>query len=197
MPKKRRSRPQGSGQSLLGQGAHRQSRAAPRAAPRTSITSSRRRVSTRGERRRSASTSAIATTSISFPTTTGSRPSSRSTSSTMGWSDLNWLEDVHLGYEEGRAAVFDRNVNGWVTVPEKRQAAGQSAGPRHAGARATDQVPDVAAPPDGRSQQGLPQVLIAAIARNRSDSARMGQSGRNERISTPAGMLGLNIRLCQ
>ena len=36
----------------------------------------------------------------------------------MGWSDLNWLEDVHLGYEEGRAAVFDRNVNGWVTVPE-------------------------------------------------------------------------------
>ena len=38
--------------------------------------------------------------------------------STMGWSDLNWLEDVHLGYEEGKAAVFDRNVNGWVTVPE-------------------------------------------------------------------------------
>jgi hypothetical protein len=36
----------------------------------------------------------------------------------MGWSDLNWLEDVHLGYEEGRAAVFDRNINGWVTVPE-------------------------------------------------------------------------------
>jgi hypothetical protein len=38
---------------------------------------------------------------------------------TMGWSDLNWLEDVHLGYEEGRAAVFDRNINGWVTVPEE------------------------------------------------------------------------------
>jgi hypothetical protein len=37
---------------------------------------------------------------------------------TMGWEDLNWLEDVHLGYEEGRAAVFDRNVNGWVQVPE-------------------------------------------------------------------------------
>jgi len=36
----------------------------------------------------------------------------------MDWSDLNWLEDVHLGYEEGRAAVFDRNVNAWVTVPE-------------------------------------------------------------------------------
>ncbi len=36
----------------------------------------------------------------------------------MGWADLNWLEDVHMGYEEGRAAVFDRNINGWVTVPD-------------------------------------------------------------------------------
>jgi hypothetical protein len=36
---------------------------------------------------------------------------------TMGWADLNWLEDVHMGYEEGRPAVFDRNVNGWVQVP--------------------------------------------------------------------------------
>ena len=35
----------------------------------------------------------------------------------MGWDDLNWLEDVHLGYEEGRPAIFDRNINGWVTVP--------------------------------------------------------------------------------
>ena len=35
----------------------------------------------------------------------------------MGWRDLNWLEDVHLGYEEGRPAVFDRNINGWVSVP--------------------------------------------------------------------------------
>jgi len=39
----------------------------------------------------------------------------------MGWEDLNWLEDVHLGYEEGRPAVFDRNINGWVTVPEGMQ----------------------------------------------------------------------------
>ena len=35
----------------------------------------------------------------------------------MGWKDLNWLEDVHLGYEEGQPAVFDRNINGWVQVP--------------------------------------------------------------------------------
>ncbi len=37
---------------------------------------------------------------------------------TMGWDDLNWLEDFHMGYEDGRTAVFDRNINGWVTVPE-------------------------------------------------------------------------------
>ena len=36
----------------------------------------------------------------------------------MDWKDLNWLEDVHMGYEEDRSAVFDRNINGWVTVPE-------------------------------------------------------------------------------
>lgn len=36
----------------------------------------------------------------------------------MGWQDLNWLEDVHMGYEEGQPAVFDRNINGWVSVPE-------------------------------------------------------------------------------
>jgi hypothetical protein len=36
----------------------------------------------------------------------------------MGWDDLNWLEDVHLGYEEGRPAIFDRNINGWVSMPK-------------------------------------------------------------------------------
>ncbi len=36
----------------------------------------------------------------------------------MGWDDLNWLEDVHMGYEEGKPAVFDRNNNGWVRVPD-------------------------------------------------------------------------------
>ena len=37
----------------------------------------------------------------------------------MGWDDLNWLEDVHMGYEDGQPAVFDRNINGWVGVPEE------------------------------------------------------------------------------
>ena len=36
----------------------------------------------------------------------------------MGWDDLNWLEDVHMGYEDGNAAVFDRNISGWVRVPD-------------------------------------------------------------------------------
>ena len=35
----------------------------------------------------------------------------------MGWSDLNWLEDVHLGYEAGQPAVFNRNINSWVQIP--------------------------------------------------------------------------------
>ena len=36
----------------------------------------------------------------------------------MGWDDLNWLEDVHMGYEEGEPAIFDRNINGWVRIPK-------------------------------------------------------------------------------
>jgi len=36
----------------------------------------------------------------------------------MGWDDLNWLEDVHMGYEDSMAAVFDRNINGWVRIPD-------------------------------------------------------------------------------
>ena len=36
----------------------------------------------------------------------------------MDWQDLNWLEDVHMGYEEGKPAVFDRNINGWVSIPD-------------------------------------------------------------------------------
>ncbi len=49
----------------------------------------------------------------------------------MGWDDLNWLEDVHMGYEEGNAAVFDRNANGWIRIPKKNEAAEQPAGSRH------------------------------------------------------------------
>jgi hypothetical protein len=36
----------------------------------------------------------------------------------MGWDDLNWLEDVHMGYEAGKPAIFDRNINGWVRIPK-------------------------------------------------------------------------------
>src|SRR6185436_8648077 len=37
----------------------------------------------------------------------------------MGWDDLNWLEDVHMGYEAGKPAIFDRNINGWVRIPKE------------------------------------------------------------------------------
>ena len=42
----------------------------------------------------------------------------------MGWDDLNWLEDVHMGYEEDRPAVFDRNANGCLlyTSPSPRDS---------------------------------------------------------------------------
>ncbi len=39
----------------------------------------------------------------------------------MGWKDLNWLEDVHMGYEGDVPAVFDRNINGWLQLPEDMQ----------------------------------------------------------------------------
>ena len=42
----------------------------------------------------------------------------------MGWDDLNWLEDIHMGYEDGNAAVFDRNINGWVRIPDSFELPG-------------------------------------------------------------------------
>ena len=39
----------------------------------------------------------------------------------MGWDDLNWLEDVHMGYENDKPAVFDRNINCLLyTSPSQR-----------------------------------------------------------------------------
>jgi hypothetical protein len=42
----------------------------------------------------------------------------------MGWDDLNWLEDVHMGYESGQPAIFDRNINGWVRIPKSMKLPG-------------------------------------------------------------------------
>ena len=33
----------------------------------------------------------------------------------MGWDDLNWLEDVHMGYEENRPVSYTH-----LTLPTKR-----------------------------------------------------------------------------
>jgi hypothetical protein len=53
-----------------------------------------------------------------LPDYTRLTPFLRAYMETMGWEDLNWLEDIHMGYEENRPAIFDRNINGWVTVPK-------------------------------------------------------------------------------
>ena len=37
----------------------------------------------------------------------------------MGLDDLNWLEDIHMGFEGDTPAVFDRNANAWITLPKK------------------------------------------------------------------------------
>ena len=42
----------------------------------------------------------------------------------MGWDDLSWLEDVHMGYDDGKAAVFDRNINGWLSIPDNIELPG-------------------------------------------------------------------------
>jgi hypothetical protein len=84
----------------------------------------------------------------------------------MGWDDLNWLEDVHMGYEEGRPAVFDRNINGWVSVPENMKLPDNQQD-RDMIAREllikADQVPDVRAPPHGPAP--LFQSSCSAVSR--------------------------------
>ena len=34
----------------------------------------------------------------------------------MGWDDLNWLEDVHMGYEEGRPVIHTNTVEGYFSL---------------------------------------------------------------------------------
>ena len=53
----------------------------------------------------------------------------------MGWEDLDWLEDMHMGYEEGEPAIFDRNVNGWERIQKAIKLPDNQQEPRHAGAR--------------------------------------------------------------
>ena len=58
----------------------------------------------------------------------------------MGWEDLNWLEDVHMGYEEGKPAVF-RSQHQWLGSGARRHGfAGKSARTGHGCARASGQV---------------------------------------------------------
>ena len=78
----------------------------------------------------------------------------------MGWDDLNWLEDIHMGYEEGAPAVFDRNNNGWVRIPSSIDLPDNQQDRDMIARELLDQVSDVPGPSDGCSEQGLSQVLI-------------------------------------
>ena len=81
---------------------------------------------------------------ISFQITNESPHFYKSYIETMGWKDLNWLEDVHMGYEENRgAAVFDRNINGWVTVPEDIDLPDNQQDRDMIARELPDQIPDV------------------------------------------------------
>ena len=74
----------------------------------------------------------------------------------------NWLEDIHMGYEEGRPVVFDRNINGWVGVPENI-ALPDKQQDRDMLARATGQIPDVGELSDGCIKGSLREVLSSSI----------------------------------
>ena len=64
----------------------------------------------------------------------------------MGWDDLNWLEDVHMGYEAGTARHLRPQHQRLGAHPQGDEAPRQSTGPRHAGARAAGPLPDLAKP---------------------------------------------------
>ena len=69
----------------------------------------------------------------------------------MGWDDLNWLEDVHMGYEEDRPAVFDRNANGWVTIPKKIKLPNNQQDREHDCKRIIGKISNVSKPSISRS----------------------------------------------
>ena len=59
----------------------------------------------------------------------------------MGWDDLNWLEDVHMGYEEGKRGGVRPQHQRLGAGPGRHRPARQPAGPGHDRARAAHQVP--------------------------------------------------------
>ena len=81
----------------------------------------------------------------------------------MGWDDLNWLEDVHMGYEENRAAVFDRNINGWVTVPEDLELPDNQQDRDMIARELLIKFQMSPRAPHGGPEQGLPEVLISLL----------------------------------
>ena len=78
----------------------------------------------------------------------------------MGWEDLNWLEDVHMGYEEGVPGGLRPQYQRLGHRPRGHGIARDTAGAGHDRPRTSDQVPDVAETPPGGTQEGVQEVLI-------------------------------------
>ena len=77
----------------------------------------------------------------------------------MGWDDLNWLEDVHMGYEEGQPAIFDRNINGWVRIPPSMKLPDNQQDRDMLARELLRALPDLAEPPAGGAEPGVSEVL--------------------------------------
>ena len=77
----------------------------------------------------------------------------------MGWDDLNWLEDVHMGYEAGKPAIFDRNINGWVRIPKNMKLPDNQQDRDMLARELLGPVPDLAQASTAAAEQGLSEVL--------------------------------------
>ena len=147
--KNRRRRKGAKRQEVQSQGRYRQ------------IFEGRGRTRHRARNKRSASTSATATTSIFFPITAGSRPISRTTSSSWAGTTSTGSK-TYMGYE-ARSARDLRSQHQWLGAhPQRDEAARQPAGPRHAGGELA--LPDLAQPSAGFAEQGLPSSEFAELA---------------------------------
>ena len=82
----------------------------------------------------------------------------------MGWDDLNWLEDVHMGYEAGQPAIFDRNINGWVRIPKSMKLPDNQQDRDMLARELLIRFQTSPHHPAPRPQQGLSQVLKEVTA---------------------------------
>ena len=71
-----------------------------------------------------------------------------------------------MGYEEGEAAVFDRNANGWIRIPASVALPDNQQDRDMLARELLVKFQMSKAPPDARSPSGLPQVLELTTIKN-------------------------------